>query len=131
MFVEESFETFEWLDEVFKLLTAKKENESYDFDEIEREESMVGSEEFMNTPEGYAEELQYVRTTHTSKEGARENKAFASTYGNWSTHLFSFDELSEMHRKGVTIRRLPPQPGRKWSTRFLFIDIEPAFEIGA
>ena len=140
MFVEESFETFEWLDEVFKLLTAKKENESlltakkenesYDFDEIEREESMVSSEEFMDTPEGYAEELQYVRTTHTSKEGARENKAFASTYGNWSTHMFMFDELSEMHRKGVTIRRLPPQPGRKWSTRFLFIDIDNDAEKG-
>ena len=97
----------------------------YDFDEIEFLEGIHDDmEEFLDSPEGYYEELQYVRTTHTSKEEAVENKASASSNGNWSSNWFNFYELVEMHGNGLTVRRLPPQPGKKWSTRFLFLDID-------
>jgi len=72
----------------------------------------------------YCECLQYVRTTHTSKEAARENKMEACKVGNWSSHAFFFNELVKLHREGITVRRVPPMQGEPWSTRFLFLDID-------
>ena len=88
-------------------------------------EEGIAAEEARFTPvETYCECLQYVRTTHTSKEDACNNKSEASTIGNWSSHLFSFGELVRLHREGMTVRHLPWKQGAKWSTRFLFIDID-------
>lgn len=77
-----------------------------------------------NSPEGYIEELQYVRRTHTSKEEARENKKEACRKYGWSSHRFFFHELVDSHGMGVTVRHIPPAKGKPWSTRYLFVDID-------
>lgn len=105
----------------------KREIAEEDADEAERLEFMPSEEEIedrLNHPDYYQECLQYVRTTHTSKYEAIENKKKACTQGNWSSHSFCFEDLVEHHRNGMTVRHLPPQPGQPWSTRFLFIDID-------
>lgn len=116
---EDDFERFI---EDYEREIAKEEAE-----EAERIESMLSEEEveeLLKHPDYYMECVQYVRTTHTSKEEAIENKSKACSRGNWSSHRFCFDELIEHHHNGMTVRHLPPQPGKPWSTRFLFLDID-------
>lgn len=88
------------------------------------EEQIAAQEALFTEVDTYSEDLQYVRTTHTSKEAACNNKAEATKTGNWSSHRFFFNELVNLHREGLTVRRIPPQPGEPWSTRFLFLDID-------
>ena len=88
------------------------------------DEEVAELEAQMDHPDKYCEELQYVRTTHTSKEEAISNKSDACRHRNWSSHHFFFYELVEHHRNGLTVRHLPPQPGQEWSTRFLFLDVD-------
>ena len=98
-----------------------EEYEEYEFSEEELEEI----ERKANGPEGYSEELQYVRRTHVTKEEGVKNKEEAARRGNWSTHSFMFQEMVEWHRKGLTLRHLPPKVKHgPWSTRYLFLDID-------
>lgn len=100
------------------------EEEAEDAERLANMPTVEEFEERMKHPEGYCEELQYVRTTHTSKDEAIANKREACKKGNWSSHTFFFEELAQHHRNGMTVRHLPPQPGKPWSTRYLFLDID-------
>lgn len=63
----------------------KREIAEEEADEAERLESMLSEEdieELLKHPDYYIECLQYVRTTHTSKYEAIENKKKACTQGN-------------------------------------------------
>lgn len=97
---------------------------------MEELEEQMSDEEFArleslaDTPEGYCEELQYVRMTHTSRKEAVSSKEDACRKCGWSSHAFLFGELVRMHREGLTVRHLPPQPGKPWNTRFLFLDLD-------
>lgn len=95
-----------------------EEYEEYEFSEEELEEI----ERKANGPEGYSEELQYVRRTHTDKDAAVDNGKKACA-GGFSSHSFFFYELAELHERGLTVRHIPPVGG-SWSSRFLFIDID-------
>ena len=88
------------------------------------DEEFARLESLADTPEGYCEELQYVRMTHTSRKEAVSSKEAACRNCGWSSHSFFFGELVRMHGEGLTLRHLPPQPGKPWFTRFLFLDLD-------
>lgn len=81
-----------------------------------------------NSREHYAEPIQFVNKTHTSKDEGRHNKADAASGkeggARFSTAYFTFDELVDYHANGMTFRRLPEQAFYKWSTRFLVLDFD-------
>ena len=80
----------------------------------------------------HMENFQYIDRTHTNKEDALEHKRLANPKHRKSvndpafhTMYFSFDELVNQHRNGMTFRRLPYKAtDAETYTQMLFMDID-------
>ncbi len=123
-YIIDEWEPEPFTDEELDELIRQHELEEPEEPEPLTETELAELEARVDGPDGYCEELQYVRRTHTSKDEAVTNKATACKSYGWSSHRFFFDELSRLHSEGLTVRHLPPQPGKPWETRFLFLDID-------
>lgn len=89
-------------------------------------------EQILSSREYYREQIQYVTQTHTTKDEAVLNKKKADGANRssdddplFAIHDVTFDELVNLHEKGMGFRRLPlecdlSKPGR----RIIVIDID-------
>lgn len=89
-------------------------------------------EQILSSREYYREQIQYVTQTHTTKDEAVLNKKKADGTNRssdddplFAIHDVTFDELVNLHEKGMGFRRLPlecdlSRPGR----RIIVIDID-------
>lgn len=102
-------------------------DDGYDEPEM-TDEDYERFEQEANSREHYAEAIQFVNRTHTSKDEGRQNKAAAASGkeggARFATAFFTFDELVDYHAKGMTFRKLPEQASIKWSTRYLVLDFD-------
>lgn len=106
--------------------TVREEQEEYEEEMSDEDYELFDRE--ANSREHYAEPLQFVNVTHTSKQDGREHKKDAASGAaggaRFCTAYFTFDELVDYHSKGMTFRRLPETAVQKWSTRFMVLDFD-------
>ena len=114
------------------------------FDAVEAEEAELNAsapsqdefeaelEQIMSSREHYRDRIEYVTKTHTTKEEAVSNKKKADGANRTSNddplfaiHDVTFDELVELHEKGMGFRRLPLESSlSKPGTRIVILDID-------
>lgn len=109
----------------------EREQAEEEAEEAERLANAPTPEEFeamANSREHYAEAVQFVTSTHTSKQDGKTHKREASsgTAGGarFATAFFTFDELVDQHEAGMTFRKLPEASIPNWDTRFLVMDFD-------
>lgn len=109
------------------------------FSSIEDEPEPLTDEEIeqiMSSREYYREPIQYVTQTHTTKSEAVDNKKKADGANRTSNddplfaiHDVTFDELVDLHERGMGFRRLPLECSlSKPGTRFVILDIDNGHE---
>ena len=104
------------------------------FGSIDEQEPLSDEEleRIMSSRENYREQIQYVTQTHTTKEDAVDNKKKADGANRTSNddplfaiHDVTFDELVNLHEKGMGFRRLPLESSlSKPGTRIVILDID-------